>query len=283
MAGGRILTGLIGRGIGKSRSPAMHEAEAAAQGLELTYTLFDLAEPQYADIGLPQLLAKLEDEGRAGVNVTHPFKQAVIPHLDRLADEAARIGAVNTVRFSGGERIGYNTDVTGFEAAFRQTLRDAPADEVVQVGAGGAGSATADALVRLGVRKLTLFDSDAGRTRDLAARLAPYAERCRIDTGTDLTASLAGADGLINATPVGMADYPGMAVPATALRASLWVAELVYFPLETALLAAARRLGCRTMDGSGMAVYQAARAFEIFTGTAPDAERMRHAFVTAEP
>jgi shikimate dehydrogenase len=274
----RILTGLIGRGIQASRTPRMHEAEADAQGLRLVYSLFDFSERGLDSSRLPDLLDAVELAGFAGVNITHPFKQTVVDHLDSLSPEAERIGAVNTVAFRNGDRLGYNTDTSGFARAFDDTFGTVRHDRVVLVGAGGAGAAVANALLECGVKQLTLSDIDPRRAASLAARLGPHFPGATLTVGGNVAQELAAADGVVNATPVGMSGHPGTAVPLERLRPGLWVAEIVYFPLQTELLAAARTTGCRTMDGSAMAVYQAAGAFEIFTGSPADAYRMRETF-----
>jgi shikimate dehydrogenase len=274
----KILTGLIGRGIGQSLSPVMHEREADAQGIRLIYSSFDFAEMGLDESDLPRMLDALELAGFAGVNVTHPYKQAIIEHLDKLSNEARAIGAVNTVAFSEGQRTGYNTDVTGFQAAFDRSLSDASLDAVVQIGAGGGGSATAFALMHLGVSRLVIHDSDRARAQALAGRIAEQFGADRIEQCEDLASALAACNGLVNASPMGMAEYPGMAVPEETLRRGMWVAEIVYFPLETELLRTAKAAGCRVMDGSGMAVSQAVGAFEIFTGSRADTERMLAVF-----
>ncbi|HUO20901.1 MAG TPA: shikimate dehydrogenase [Caulobacteraceae bacterium] len=271
---GRILTGLIGAGIQQSRSPFMHEAEASALGLDLRYSLFDLKAMGLGAEALPQVLDEAQRQGLAGVNVTHPCKQAVIPLLDAVTLEAAAIGAVNTVVFSDGRRTGHNTDAWGFGEAFRRRMPGAPLGRVLQLGAGGAGAATAHALLALGVERLAILDADVARARALAAKMAATFGAGRVDAVTDLAGALADSQGLVHATPTGMADHPGLPLPATLLRPDLWVAEVVYFPLETELLAQARARGCRAIDGGGMAVFQAAKAFELFTGIAPDTERM---------
>jgi len=269
-----ILVGLIGAAIQQSKSPALHEAEARALGLKLSYRLIDLKAPPFDDRTLSELLVWALGEGYSGVNVTHPYKQAVIPLLDALSEEAAMIGAVNTVVFEDGRKIGHNTDEWGFRESFRRQMSDAPLGRVVQIGAGGAGAATAHAMLRLGADFLSIFDADTARAKALADKLATRFGAGRVAAAADLELVLRDADGLVHATPTGMADHPGLPLPAELLRASLWVAEIVYFPLETALLALARELGCRTVDGGGMVVFQAGRAFELFTGVAPDMERM---------
>jgi shikimate dehydrogenase len=269
---------LIGAGIQASRTPALHMQEAAAQGIRCLYGLIDLDRVAGGADALADLLAKAEAQGFAGLNITYPCKQSVIPLLHALSDEARVLGAVNTVVLRGGRRIGHNTDCSGFGAAFDAGLGDAPRDQVVQLGAGGAGSAVAEALLARGVGRLWLHDSDPARAAALAAALAARHGAGRAVTAPELAAAVAGADGLVNCTPVGMAKLPGLPLPAAMLHARLWVAEIVYFPLETALLAAARALGCRTLDGGHMAVFQAAHAFRLFTGREPDVARMQARF-----
>jgi shikimate dehydrogenase len=275
----RVLTGLVGRDILASRSPWLHEREADAQGLRLVYSLYDFAARGWDEAHLLPVLDAAETLGFAGLNVTYPYKQAVIPFLDDLSDGARRVGAVNTIRFAAGKRIGYNTDVVGFGESMRRGLPGARLGAVVQVGAGGAGFATAHALLDLGVKCLTLFDTDAARREMLVKKLATDFGDDRVRAGADIGDALDGASGLVNATPMGMARFPGTPVPPEKLRPDLWVADIVYFPLETALLREARRRGCATLDGSGMVVYQAAAAFEIFTGAEADRGRMLESFV----
>ena len=277
---GKVRVGLIGSGIGPSKSPALHEGEAAALGLDLEYRLFDLDVLGVGVEALPRLLAETERQGYAGVNITHPCKQAVIAHLDAIGAEAEAIGAVNTVVFRDGRRQGHNTDAWGFGEAFRLGLPGAPLDKVVQLGAGGAGAATAYAVLELGAGRLTLIDAEPDRARALAERLGSRFGEARVSASDDARTALRTASGLIHATPTGMAGHPGLPLPAELVRPGLWLAEVVYFPLETELLALARRRGARVMDGGGMAVFQAVRAFELFTGLTPDAQRMLRHFRT---
>ncbi|HYI83966.1 MAG TPA: shikimate dehydrogenase [Acetobacteraceae bacterium] len=272
-----LLAGLIGTGIGASLTPALHEREGAEQGLRHIYRLLDMERLGLSVEALPELLAAAERTGFAGVNITHPCKQAVIPLLHELSDGARALGAVNTVVLRDGKRVGHNTDLSGFAEGFKRGLPDAKRERVVQMGAGGAGSAVAHALLGLGVGRLLVFDTDPVRAETVAASLRAQFGEGRAVAGTDLPGAMAEADGVVNCTPVGMAKYPGLPLPAELLRPSHWVAEIVYFPLETELLRTARALGCATLDGGGMAVFQAVGAFRLFTGLEPDAERMlRH-------
>jgi quinate/shikimate dehydrogenase (NAD+) len=272
-----LLVGLIGAGIGASLTPALHERECAEQGLRSIYRLLDLERLGLDAGALPELLKAAEWTGFAGLNITHPCKQAVIPLLDELSEDARALGAVNTVVLRDGKRIGHNTDWWGFAEGVKRGLPDARRDRVVQIGAGGAGSAVAHALLTLGAGRLHLFDTDRSRAEGVAGALCARFGEGRAVPGADLPAAMAEADGVVNCTPVGMAKYPGLPLPAGLLRPSHWVAEIVYFPLETELLRTARALGCATLDGGRMAVFQAVSAFREFTGLEPDAERMlRH-------
>jgi shikimate dehydrogenase len=252
----------------------MHLREAAAHGLNYAYELIDLETLSAGPEILPQLFDDAERRGFTGLNITHPCKQIAIPLLDELSEEAAMIGAVNTVLFKNGKRIGHNTDWKGFAEAFRRGLRDVRLDCVVQLGAGGAGAATAYAALVLGAARLIVFDLQPTRAATLARNLAKGFGETRIWTGSDLATTLRDAEGLIHATPTGMVNYPGLPLPSELLSAKLWIYEVVYFPLETELLRTARRMGCRTLNGAGMAIFQAVEAFRLFTGITPDAERM---------
>jgi shikimate dehydrogenase len=272
-----VLVGLVGSGIAASRTPRLHEREGAELGLRYVYRLIDLDELKLGNEALVDILTAAQRLGFAGLNITHPCKQTVIPLLDELSPEAAALGAVNTVVLKNGRRVGYNTDRSGFAASFERELSDARRVSVVQFGAGGGGAAVADALLSLGVTKLSLIDTQHERAEKLADALCQRFGATRVVANPDIATTLEGADGIVNATPHGMARYPGLPFPASLLRPELWVADIVYFPLETALLHEARARGCRTMSGGGMAVFQAADAFRLFTGLEPDCERMlRH-------
>ncbi|WP_449432214.1 shikimate dehydrogenase [Pseudomonas putida] len=273
-----ILAGLIGRGIQLSRTPALHQHEGDAQALRYLYRLIDADQLQVDDGALPGLLEAAQRTGFTGLNITYPFKQAILPLLDELSDEARGIGAVNTVVFKDGKRVGHNTDCLGFAEGLRRGLPDVARRQVVQMGAGGAGAAVAHALLGEGVERLVLFEVDHARAQALVDNLNGRFGPGRAVTGTDLAAALGQADGLVNTTPVGMAKLPGTPLPTQLLHARLWVAEIIYFPLHTELLRAAQALGCRTLDGGSMAVFQAVKAFELFTGRAADAERMQAHF-----
>lgn len=271
------LIGLVGSGIGPSASPALHEREADELGLRYVYRLLDL-DVLRRPVGDVVAAARLA--GFDGLNVTHPAKQLVLEHLDELSPEAEALGAVNTVVFERGRAIGHNTDATGFARSLGRGLPDVRMDDVVLLGAGGAGAAVAHALLSLGTGRLTIHDVDPARSENLAEALGERFGEGRAEAG-DL-AAVKNADGLVHATPTGMAAHPGSPVPAELLRPDLWVADIVYRPLETALLAAARARGCRVLNGGGMVVLQAAESFRLFTGVEPDPARMLRHFDALE-
>jgi shikimate dehydrogenase len=275
-----LRAGLIGAGIQLSSSPALHMDEAAEQGRECSYELFDLEHAADVAGALAARLAEAERRGLQGVNITYPCKQAVVPLLHELSADAAALQSVNTVLFRDGRRIGHNTDWWGFAESFRRGLPGASLQRVALLGAGGAGVAVGYAALTLGARRLAIFDSAPERAEALATRLAQlFPDRAPV-ASPSVESALANADGVIHATPTGMQKLPGMPVPAGLLQPPLWVAEVVYVPLITELLRTARRHGCRTLDGSGMAVFQAARAFELFFDVKPDAERMLRRFAS---
>jgi shikimate dehydrogenase len=260
-----FLTGLIGAGIGTSLSPALHEREAAELGLRYAYRTLDI---DVLHAGVGELLARALEAGYDGLNVTHPCKQAVLEHLDEIDDDAAALGAVNTVVIRDGRMTGHNTDATGFAESVERGLPGARLDRVVLLGAGGAGSALAHALRGLGVGELTVVDPDRRRAATLARAVGGRAGE---------PGDVARADGLVHATPTGMEGHPGIALDPGLLHPDLWVADIVYRPLETELLRVARERGCRTLDGGGMVVFQAAASLELFTGATADRQRMlRH-------
>jgi shikimate dehydrogenase len=279
MGKSKFLVGLIGEGIQASLSPALHEEEARCQGLSLHYHLIDLVQDGSSVDDLPRLIDSAEAAGFDGLNITHPCKQAVLPLLTELSEDARAIGAINTVVFRKGGRKGFNTDCSGFAMSFGQKLGDAARRRVVLLGAGGAGAAIAHAAMALGVEQLFIVDRDRARAELLARRVAGNHPGRTVASADELASAAKSADGLIHATPTGMAAHPGLAFDPSLLRPEMWVVEIVYFPIETELLRAARARGCRTVDGGGMMVCQAVGAFEHFTGIRPDAGRMETHFL----
>lgn len=271
-----LLGGLIGTGISRSLTPPMHEREGARHGAAYVYRVLDLDQLGLEPGAVGDLVRCARTLGFDGLNVTHPCKQLVIPHLDELSDDARGIGAVNTVVFGEGRAVGHNTDCSGFAHGFTRGLPGVEVRRVVQVGAGGAGAAVARALLGLGAEQLVVVDSDTTRAHELAGRLAGRfgPERVCTASTTELGTLLAAADGVVNATPVGMAAHPGTPFPTSLLDPRHWVADIVYRPLRTRLVEEAEARGCRVLTGAGMAVFQAVDAFRLITGLEPDADAM---------
>ena len=269
----KFLTGLIGAPIARSAAPAMHEQAAEALGVRCHYQLIEVAGADAA--GLRALLDGARRLGFAGVNVTFPYKEAVVPLLDEMSAPARDIGAVNTVVVRDGRLIGHNTDTTGFERAIAEVGVVADRGAVALIGAGGVGKAIAFALANLGVAELSIFDADRAKAEALAMQLSG---RLQARVADDVASALHGAAGVVNATPVGMLPDRGMAVPEALLHGDLWVADAVYAPLWTPLLTAARATGATVMTGRELAIYQAADAFELFTGLKPPVAAIGNAF-----
>jgi shikimate dehydrogenase len=269
----KFLTGLIGYPIAHSASPAMHEEAAAALGLACHYQLIEIAGAGRAQ--LRDLLDGVRRLGFAGVNVTFPYKEAVVDLLDELAPEAAAMGAVNAVVVRDGRMIGHNTDTTGFARAAESLVTESGHGEVAVIGAGGVGKAIAFALAGLGVAGIRIFDADGARAEQLATLLHAHEH---ISVAATVAAALDGAAGIVNGTPVGMLPNRDTPVPPDLLHERLWVADAVYSPLWTPLLTAAKKKGARVMTGRELAIHQAADGFRLFTGFAPSVDVMGAAF-----
>ncbi len=280
-AAGHVAAALLGRGIGASRTPGMHEAEGARLGLRYAYRLIDFDSLGLANVDLEGVVAAAKALGLNGLNVTHPFKESVLGCLDALSSDAAAIGAVNTVVFADGRATGHNTDSYGFTESFRQGLPGATLDCVILFGAGGGGMAVAHALLGLGVASLGIVDRIPEKADSLASSLARRFPGHPIEAVSDVAAAVANADGIVNATPSGMSKYPGSPVNEALLRRGLWVADIVYFPAETALIRTARAAGCRTLGGSAMAIFQAVEAFRLIAGLDADPMEMARHFASA--
>ncbi|MEB7504849.1 shikimate dehydrogenase [Arthrobacter koreensis] len=275
------LVGLIGEGITASLTPPMHEREARENGLQYLYRPVDLSVNGRSGNEVGDLLRYGRDLGFNAFNITHPCKQLVMAHLDEVSDDAARLGAVNTVLVTDSGFTGHNTDHSGFGRALSAGLPGASLERVVQLGAGGAGAAVAYALLKAGASELVLVDLDPERVQERVQALSALFPAARVSAGTgaDLPAAMAAADGFVQATPVGMHSHPGMPVDAALLRPELWVADVIYRPVRTQLIETAEALGCRVLDGGHMAVGQAVDAFELITGIRPDPARMRAHFL----
>jgi shikimate dehydrogenase len=269
----RILTGLLGAPIAQSAAPAMHEGAAEALGLHCHYQLIEVAGAGRDELKL--MLEGIRRLGFAGINVTFPYKEAVLDLLDELSPGAAQVGAVNTVVVRDNRLIGHNTDRTGFARAIAPLVAASSLGCVALIGAGGVGKAIAFALAGLGVTELRIFDTEPAKAAQLVANLEGHAKAITTHSVED---ALRGVVGLVNASPVGMLPSVATPVPDGLLHTGLWVADAVYSPLWTPLLIAAKAKGATVMTGRELAIYQAADAFELFTGVAPSVVEIGMAF-----
>ncbi|MGI9824918.1 shikimate dehydrogenase [Agromyces sp. Marseille-Q5079] len=284
---GPFLVGLIGEGITASLTPAMHEVEAREMGLDYEYRILDLIELGRPATDVGAILADARSAGFSAMNITHPCKQLVLDLVDELDTDAAHLGAVNLVVLADDRLVGYNTDWMGYRDGLTTGLPDASLERVLQIGCGGAGAATAYALLAAGTERLELSDVDETRTEDLAARMRAHFPAQHIVTlkRDELSEAIPRASGVVHATPLGMLHHPGIAFDVELLREGAWVSDVVYRPLETELVRRAAERGHPVLDGGRMAVGQACASLRIITGLAPDRDRMeRHfrALVSAE-
>ncbi|VIO80840.1 Quinate/shikimate dehydrogenase (NAD(+)) [Bradyrhizobium ivorense] len=273
MTRNRFLAGLLGYPIAHSAAPAMHEQAAAALGAHCHYQLIEV--PGAGRDDLRAMLEGIRRLGFVGVNVTFPYKEAVVDLLDDLVPDARAIGAVNTIVVDGSRLIGHNTDASGFARAIQPLLATTPRGAIALIGAGGVGKAIAFALAGLGIGELRIFDSDPARAAQLADRLQGA---IAVRSAASVEAVVDGAAGLVNATPVGMLPNRDTPVPDTLLHPAMWVADAVYSPLWTPLLSAAKAKGAEVMTGRDLAIGAAADAFALFTGMTPSVAAMGNAF-----
>ena len=275
----RALLGLVGARIGRSISPAMHEAAGRALGLDIRYHLVDSHVIGFGPDALPQLMTGLRLAGFTGVNVTFPFKEAVLSSLDGVAGAAEMVGAVNTVVIRGNRLVGHNTDYTGFVGGWKRALGTRKPGIAALIGAGGVGRAIAHALVTLGAHEVRVADTVRDRARILVDALKERYPTVRFVDTPDAASACTGASGIVNATPVGMAAFPGSPVAESSISRADWVMDAVYTPLETEFIAAARRAGTVVMTGQELAIGQAIDAFALFFGRAAPEQVLRGAFV----
>jgi shikimate dehydrogenase len=272
-----MLVGSMSEGAAGNPTVAMMEAGFAHHGIDARYVNMEVAAADLADA-----VRGARAMGFVGFNLSMPHKVSVIAHLDGLGSSAAAIGAVNCVVRRGDRLIGENTDGVGFLRSLRE-VRDPAGASVVLLGAGGAARAIAVELLAAGVTRLTVRNRSAERLRELGAALDPLAEGrvvCQVWDGELVVAP--GTDVLVNGTSIGLFE-PTTRVPVDVrtVTPGMVVADVVYNPVETRLLAEARAAGATPLDGLGMLVHQGAAAIELWTGVSPDVGVLRTALEAA--
>jgi shikimate dehydrogenase len=248
---------IIGDPVAHSKSPAIHAFWLERMGLEGDYRRRRV---RPGELGA-YFEARRRDPDWRGCNVTMPLKQAAVAHVDRLAPTARRIEAVNTIVAEDGELIGHNTDWQGVNLALGDWR--AEMKEVVLIGAGGAARAALEELRQAHPKRLLVMNRTPGKA-------AALLDHFGLEGETGPIGDPPAADLLINASPLGMDGCPPLILDLSALPRHAIVFDMVYLPLETALLQAARARGLRTIDGLAMLICQAAAAFALFFGQAPE-------------
>lgn len=269
-----IRLGLIGDNIARSQSPRLHRLAGALCGLDVGYERFI---PSDLGLDFDQVFGRCREGGYAGINITYPYKERVVPRL-RVEDPAiAAIGACNTVLFGDRGPTGHNTDFSGFVRAFERNLGDAPRQKVAMAGSGGVGKAVAFALARLGCEHLAVFDPEPSRTMALARSVGQSGAAMEVHIAVSIDEAAEGSAGLVNCSPLGMAGHPGSAIPTAVMAGAAWAFDAVYTPVETRFLADAAEAGLEVMSGYELFFYQGVDAFELFTGRTVEEAALREA------
>jgi shikimate dehydrogenase len=283
--GSTQILAVIGHPVAHSFSPQMQNAAITALGLNLCYVAFRVR-PE--EVGAA--VAGMRALNLLGLNVTVPHKEAVLPHLDEISEEARRVGAVNTIHHKEGRLIGYNTDVYGILTSLKETAGLDPLPERVAVlGASGAARGVVYGLcARKEVREIRIFNRTAEKAENLAREMQAWTGAKLTGsplTGAALKEGLADAGLLVNTTSVGMSPRPDESPVGDGgcLHPDLVVYDIVFNPLETLLVKQARAAGAQGFGGIEMLLYQGARAFEIWTGAYPPIEAMKAALPKPGP
>ena len=270
----KIRLGLIGDNIAASHAPRLHALAGALRGIEIRY---DLLVPAELGLGFDALFERCADGSYHGINVTHPYKERAAMRVEIENPLVRSMGAVNLVRFDQDGPRGFNTDHSGFLAAFRSKFVTEMPGAVCQIGAGGAGRAIGFALAELGAAAIRLVDVERSRARALAGALRSTYPGLDAAAAASLDEAAAGACGLVNCSPVGMAGHDGTPVPRPLMQGAAWVFDAVYTPVRTRFLADAEASGLDTLSGYELFFHQGADGFEIFLGEAIDRTRLRQA------
>lgn len=275
-----LRLGLIGDNIAASKSPRLHVLAGQQKGLVVTY---DRLVPRETGLEFDALFDHAAASGYRGVNVTYPYKERAARRVECPDPLVRAIGAVNTVIFASEGPTGHNTDYTGFVAAYRGTRGDAPPGCVTMIGTGGVGRAVAFGLVALAAAEIRLVDRDLAKAEALAADLRRAAPAIPVRVIATAEEAAAGADGIINCTPVGMVGYGGTPIAAEALKGAAWAFDAVYTPVDTPFLQDAAAAGMAIISGYELFFFQGVHAWKIFQGTTLDEAALRAALLEPDP
>lgn len=267
-----LKLGLIGDNIAHSKAPLLHSLAGKLAGIAVSY---ERLVPRELAADFEGTFARCEAGGYRGINVTYPYKERAARRV-HVEDPLVRaMGAVNTVLFEPGGAKGFNTDYSGFIAAYRGIRGEARAGGVGLIGAGGVGKAVAFGLLNLGLDALWIVDLDRSKAEDLESRLRAAAPRLPVVLADGPEALPARVDGLINCTPVGMVGYEGTPLQRERMRGAGWAFDAVYTPLETQFLRDAAAEGLTVISGYELFFYQGVDAWRLFADRPVDAGRLR--------
>ena len=260
-----VRLALIGSGIKMSMAQAFHELAGTLSGIEVIYDLIDRDVAWRAEV--PRLIGRCRDDGYAGVNVTYPFKEIAFDCVIVDDPSVQQIRAVNTVVFDdGGSPVGSNTDFSGLLRRWRLRWPDERPGVVALIGAGGVGRSTAFALGELGASAIRIADVEPARVVALTDALDRRFPDLAVVAAETAESAVDGADGVVNATPVGMYFNPGAPVDLRAIGDQRWLLDVVYSPIETPLVVRAEAAGMAVLNGFELFLGQGFDAFERFTG-----------------
>ncbi|MDP3861048.1 MAG: shikimate dehydrogenase [Phaeovulum sp.] len=258
-----LRLGLIGGNITATRSPALHVLCGLSLGVNVTY---DLIIPAERGLGFPDLLAQCARLGFAGVNVTYPHKEEAAAQVPAGDPVVRAMGSANTVLFTPEGPRAFNTDHSGFVAAWRAAFGARKPGRVLVLGTGGVGRAVGFGLADLGASEILLHDTDAGKVASLAAAIRGHSAVAVAAADPARLHDLAGIDGVVNCTPLGMEGRPGSPLPEAVRGRPVWAFDAVYTPADTPFRAQVTGLGAAFLGGYELYFQQGVRAFEIFSG-----------------
>ncbi len=261
---------LIGSGLSRTRMPRLQIYLGELAGVPVDYQVIDT--DTLDDFCLETEVKRRADMGYRGLNITHPYKQRVVPMVQPMSSEIVTIGAMNTLLFDTDGWKGTTTDYTGFKHGYRHQLKGSQSGRVLIAGGGGVGRAIAFGLGDLGAEHLHIFDTDAGQATRLVDALSRSGFAASVVSAPEFVDCMAGVDGLVNATPLGMHKYPGTAFPVSRIGTQNWVFDAVYTPLNTEFITASRAAGLAILTGYDLWFFQGLDAFELFTGVNIDCD-----------
>lgn len=277
----KIKLGLLGNGIGRSSSKLLHELIGEVYNLDASYELMDLGDK--SDVNIENELNRCKSEGFDGVNVTHPYKRDAFKCVNVLSTFPKGLTSVNTVLLKNEELKADNTDYIGFcDAYIKQFGNNSKPGHVLMLGTGGVGLAIGHGLYKLGVSELVVYDKDEKLAHELVAVLKESGLNVRV-LKSSLEEEMKMADGLVNATPIGMFQYPGNPFPEEGFSNQKWAFDAVYTPVNTEFLLRCKKNNITTISGFKLFLYQGLAAFSKFSGLDIDSEKIEKEYLSRYP